>query len=88
MLKLEGSLKGPWVDELNQAWSAAAGISSKKPLQVELAEVRFVDERGRDLLRQMRQAGAVLVGASFYLRHVLEDDAGTPKVDKESGERK
>jgi anti-anti-sigma regulatory factor len=85
LLKLEGSLRGPWVDELQKTWSESAGTSPRKALEVDLAKVRFVDERGCDLLLQMREAGAVLVRASPYLRHFLEGDAETPKVQKESG---
>lgn len=74
-LKLEGSIKGPWVDELQKAWSASADESPSRPVTVDLAGVSFVDERGRHLLLEMQQAGAILQGASLYLRHVL-DGAG------------
>lgn len=82
-LKLEGSLQGPWVDELQKAWSASALELPEKPVLVNLAGVSFMDERGRSLLLQMKQAGAILQGASLFLRHVLDGEAGKlPKSEK------
>jgi ABC-type transporter Mla MlaB component len=78
-LKLEGSIKRPWVDELQKAWSASAGTSPRKPVEVDLAGVSFIDATGRDLLLQMQQAGTVLVGASPFLRYVLDGNAGKPR---------
>lgn len=71
-LKLEGSLRGPWVEELQKAWSAAATPSPREPVKVDLAGVTFADANGCDLLLQMRQTGVILLGASVYLRHILD----------------
>jgi len=71
-LKLEGSLSGPWVEELQKAWSAAVTPSPRKPVTVDLAGVTFADASGRDLLLRMRQAGVILLGASVYLRQILD----------------
>ena len=70
--KLEGSVKGPWVDEVEKAWVAAGDAVPGKPVKVDLAGVSFIDPRGRDLLLQMQGAGVVLQGASLFLRHVLD----------------
>jgi len=70
-LKLEGRLKGPWVAELRKAWSASAEASPRKPVEVDLAGVSFIDAGGRDLLLEMQQSGAVLQGASPFLRQVF-----------------
>lgn len=79
-LKLEGSIKGPWVGELQKAWSASAEKSPGTPVRVDLSGVSFVDERGRQLLLQMQQAGAVLQGASLFLRHVLDGVGLNPEI--------
>lgn len=73
-LKLEGSVKGPWVDELREAWSALA--SKGTTINVDLHAVSFVDSNGRDLLLQMQCKGSVLNGASGFLKKLLEQRNG------------
>ncbi len=73
LLKLEGSVKGPWVEELQKVWLTSANMSGGVPVSVDLGGVTFVDARGRDLLLQMRKDGVALNGGSSFLRQVLED---------------
>jgi hypothetical protein len=70
-LKLEGSVKGPWVDELRKAWLASAKMADGQPMNIDLGAVSFIDARGRDLLLQMQREGLALKGASGFLRQVL-----------------
>jgi anti-anti-sigma regulatory factor len=86
IVKLEGTLRGPWVDELQQAWSAFTDKSPAKPMTVDLAGVSFIDSRGRDLLLRMQGQGAVLDGASLFLRHVLDGKAVDPLKSKKNQE--
>lgn len=71
LLKLEGSVKGPWVDELRKSWLAE--MADGQPISIDLGAVSFVDTRGRDLLLRMQREGLVLKGPSGFLRQVLED---------------
>ena len=73
VLKLEGAVKGPWVEELRKAWLTSATMAAGEALRIDLAAVSFVDGRGRDLLLEMRREGATLEGNSSSLRHILED---------------
>jgi anti-anti-sigma regulatory factor len=73
LLKLEGSVKGPWVDELRKAWRTSAKEAGGEPMSVDLNAVSFIDTRGRDLLLRMQREGVALKGASGFLRQVLED---------------
>jgi anti-anti-sigma regulatory factor len=73
LLKLEGSVKGPWVDELRKAWLTSAKMAGREPVSIDLGAVSFVDARGRDLLLRMQREGGALKGASGFLRQVLED---------------
>jgi ABC-type transporter Mla MlaB component len=75
-LKLEGSLKGPWVDELQRAWCALANMARGMTVKVDLHAVSFVDASGRDLLLRMRREGSTLEGASGFLRNILEPHNG------------
>jgi hypothetical protein len=72
MLKLEGSVKGPWVDELRKARVTSAKMAGEQPVSIDLGAVSFIDARGRDLLLRMQREGVALKGASGFLRQVLE----------------
>jgi|ERR1041385_8943262 len=72
LLKLEGSLRGPWVGELRKAWLASANMATGQPMTIDLGAVSFIDARGRDLLLRMQREGLTLKGASAFLRQVLE----------------
>ena len=73
VLKLEGSVRGPWVEELRKAWLTSTKMAGGAPLSVDLGAVSFLDGRGRDLLLRMRREGVALNGSSSFLRHILED---------------
>jgi len=73
VLKLEGAVKGPWVEELRKAWLTSATMAAGEALRIDLAAVSFVDGRGRDLLLEMKREGATLEGNSSFLRHILEE---------------
>jgi anti-anti-sigma regulatory factor len=73
LLKLEGSVKGPWVEELRKAYSASAKMADGQSVSIDLGAVSFIDARGRDLLLRMRREGVALKGASSFLRQILED---------------
>ena len=85
-LKLEGSLKGPWVDELQRAWSSSTGRSSGKPVKVDLAGVSFIDSKARTLLLRMQAEGVRLEGASIFLRNLLDEDGETTATRKSAEE--
>jgi anti-anti-sigma factor len=72
LLKLEGSLKGPWVDELEKAWAALAKTAHGMTISVDLRSLSFVDSAGVDLLLRIQQEGAVLEGASTFVVSILE----------------
>ena len=72
-LKLEGKLSGPWVEELHMCWTNLSAEKHQNAVRVNLREVSYVDNRGRDLLIQMEREGALLVEDSDFIRHVLRD---------------
>ena len=71
-LRLEGSLKGPWVDELEKAWATLAKTAHGLKKTVDLRSLSFVDSAGVDLLLRIRQEGAVLEDASAFVICILE----------------
>ena len=87
VLKLEGSVKGPWVEELRKAWLASATMAAGELVRIDLAAVSFVDGRGRDLLLGMKREGANLDGTSSFLRHILEDEKPSEQSSRKIGVR-
>lgn len=75
VLKLEGTVKGPWVDELSKVWLGTARRNRGEKILVDLQDVRFADSRGQALLLRMQQEGASFIEPSAFLRFVLEHGA-------------
>ena len=61
VLTLEGTLTGPWVDELNSCWHSVVAAAPGAQLRVDLSSLYRVDSEGRELLRAMHRSGARLV---------------------------
>jgi hypothetical protein len=59
-LELAGRLWGPWVAETEKAWHSALS-SHTKQIEIDMKDVTAVDDKGRELLTSMHQAGAHLV---------------------------
>ena len=72
VLKLEGKLSGPWVDELQSCWKeAVAEVTHRKPIKIDMRGVSYVDHRGRNLLLRMEREGAALAECSDFIRQLL-----------------
>jgi anti-anti-sigma regulatory factor len=69
---LQGSLVGPWVDELRTSWKETRRSHGGRTCVVDLNDVSFIDKCGEKLLRTMSKHGAKLVADGMYIRHVLE----------------
>lgn|SRR5262249_12017406 len=76
--KLEGKLAHEWVREAQVAWTAHLALHGNKEMVVDLYDVCFVDDAGRQLLGEMHGAGAKLVGCgpmmSVLIDEINEDD--------------
>ena len=62
-LKLEGSLSGAWVSELEDAWRAAVSDGTGRAVCVDLAAVYGIDAAGRYLLLLIHERGARMIGS-------------------------
>ncbi len=61
-LKLEGSVVGPWVKELDRTWHDLAPSLNSKKLVVDLCGVLHMDSEARRLLADIyKQTGADLL---------------------------
>jgi len=72
-LRVEGSLTGPWVDELGRAWRSVANGSTRSHVAVDLSDVTFVGEDGKRLLEAMYSEGAKLKASGCATRRLVEE---------------
>jgi ABC-type transporter Mla MlaB component len=75
LLKLEGTLQGPWVDETHDAHALSAAETSR--ICLDLSGLTFADEEGAALLRELIRSGAQVVGCSSYIAELLQLSAGS-----------
>ena len=81
VLKLEGKLSGPWVDELQNCWKeAVAEGTHRKAIKIDMRGVSYVDHRGQNLLQHMEREGASLVECSDFIRQLLDAKNGQQKA--------
>ncbi|MEO6307603.1 MAG: STAS domain-containing protein [Nitrospiraceae bacterium] len=77
VLRLEGRLAGPWVQELERCWGSTVGTTANHPLSVDLSAVTYVDSNGKDLLKKIHQQGAKLIASgcltSCIVNEIVQD---------------
>lgn len=72
-IALDGKLAGPWVKELEGSWRAASGASSMRTVSVNLSDVTFVDQEGKELLAMMYRNGVELAATGCLNRCIMEE---------------
>lgn len=69
-LKLEGSLAGPWVEELERVVERCLGQEGQ--LKLDLSEVHYADADGATLLRDLMSGKVELGRRSTFIAELLE----------------
>lgn len=72
VLKLEGRLAGPWVNELEKAWRSITPAAMASHLVLDLCDVTFVDAEGRELLAEMHESGVELIGDGIMTQFMID----------------
>jgi anti-anti-sigma regulatory factor len=72
-LILEGRLTGPWIGEVERAWSAVAGRDNGRHVVVDLSGVTFIEEEGKLLLRRIYERGGELHADDVMTKAIVED---------------
>lgn len=67
VLRLEGKLIGPWVEEVELCWRRAFATLGDRSVYIDLSAVSFVDTAGGALLARMQQAGFRLAGSGCMM---------------------
>ena len=73
VLRLEGRLQGPWVDELRDCFRRAREASPRKAIRIELMDVRFVDGPGKTLLTTIHNAGVEILAEGCLMKAIREE---------------
>lgn len=74
ILKLDGNVSGPWVNELRRACSGALGKGPKtKHLVLDLAEVLFIDSAGIELFRELAAQRVRFSNPSAFIAEQLKE---------------
>ena len=84
VFELAGRLAGPWVKELKCYWRSTAATQGISAARVDLSSVTFIDEEGKDLLREMFREGAELVATGCLNKCIVEGimRSGSPEEKK------
>src|SRR5262245_54165023 len=69
-LFLEGKLCGLSVDELDKCWQEKC--SGEAVLLIDLTNISFVDDHGKELLARMHRSGIRLVSTSLMTRCLID----------------
>ena len=73
VFKLAGMLASDWVVEFDKCWRNATSSFSAAAVTVDLSEVTYVDETGRDLLSEMVKTGAELIARDLLMKSIVEE---------------
>ena len=70
VLKLEGRLVGPWVDELMRAVLRIR--RRRKPLVIDVSGLTFADDNGEEALRWLHRKRARFIGKDPFSQYLFE----------------
>jgi anti-anti-sigma regulatory factor len=73
LLKLEGKLRGPWVEELGRVCAELSRRESRA-VRLDLSAVTFLDEAGTRLLRELLRGGAAVTASGFVAESLRRED--------------
>lgn len=76
LLKLEGRLAGPWVDELGRLWQEKAPALAQKKISLDLRGTTFADAGGIRILKAIyAQTGATILTGTPWTQYLAEEVA-------------
>lgn len=80
VFKLAGALAGDWATEFQRCWRNASSLSMTPRIIIDLTEVTFVDDFGRELLGLVMSQGAELVARDVLMTSIVEEIAKESSV--------
>jgi anti-anti-sigma regulatory factor len=84
VFELAGKLSGLWVKELKCYWRSTAATQGISAARVDLSAVTFIDQEGKNLLREMYREEVDLVATGCLNKCIVEGimRSGSPKEKK------
>lgn len=73
ILQLEGKLAGPWVSELEKCLRTHEQSGGRVQVCIDLCGLTFIDDRGKELLKDVSCRGAELVASGCLMRAVVAE---------------
>ena len=70
-IKLEGSVTGVWVDELESAWRSANVERDSRPLLLDLREIDEIDKAGSYLIALFHCCGTELIASGVFMMDLV-----------------
>ncbi len=71
VLHVAGRLTGPAITQLAEACEPMKGA-----FVLDLSKLRFADDAGAEAIRTLRERGANIRGASYFIRLLINGEAG------------
>ena len=71
--RLEGSLTGPWLQELEDCWQRSLDCQRTRTRLIDLTEVTFVDAAGKACLAAMHRQGAEFTAADCMTKAIVAE---------------
>jgi len=78
--RLAGAIAGDWAEEFERCWNNAATSSDSPRVIVELKEVTFVDDKGKELLGEMMRKGCQLIAFDVLTKSIVEELANETSI--------
>lgn len=73
VVKLEGTLTAPWIDEVEITWLEARTSALGRHTKVDVRGVCHVDRAGRALMARMFDAGATFVTSGCEMPEIVRE---------------
>jgi anti-anti-sigma factor len=74
LLRLEGQVTGPWVNELRRVCDETIGIDSQAhPLVLDLTDVFFIDADGVALFQELAARHVTVTNGSLFVTEQLKE---------------
>ena len=71
-MKVEGELGQAWVEELRRCWSAVLALNPDH-LRLDLSDVHYIDDAGKELLAAMHDSGAEILATEILTKAIVEE---------------
>jgi hypothetical protein len=72
--RIEGRLAGPWVAELDRVWRETIPSLGGRTVRLDLCDLMYTDEAGKETLRGMVSAtGAEMIASSAWSQYLAEE---------------